>query len=230
MRRKSFLKKLKNPVIMTAGTLVIIFIIFSPVLYFRQADARRYHTRHSMEKISFKLDMDVENVLMVNRLHYILNSPYQLEFSYDEETLVSNKISLMATDDYERISINKGKNGGVLILYYDELTDKVIKAKHKKKNYNRRKYVRKLCTEKGDAQMQEELNQFLEYLGLNVIDDWYYYSVWDGYNRENEAWEAYTQGETEWYMSSSSAKLTLYAKPEKDGVKYYFKVKHMGKS
>lgn len=234
MRRNG---RLKNLIWVIAGMMIIVCILSFPILYFKRIDASRYNTRHYMEKITFSLDTDAQNVLMVGALHRILNSPYQFNVTYNTELVQEDYVILTenAGSDVETEIVSK--NNGVLILYYDKVTNKVIQAQYKPNNYNQEKYMRKLCTEKGNQKIQKKLNRFLKYLGLDIIDDWLYTGTWEFYSSENNVFgktkldvydEVKKSGdedeEFQWYMFSNSAKLALYAEPEKDGVKYFFKV------
>lgn len=222
MNSKNMWRKLKNPISILVGILIISLIMSFPITYFKQVDASRYNTRHYMERIKFELDTDVENVYMVNELHRILKSPYQMDVVADEGLSHTDDVTLTVIDDYEIESVIQFNDDGILVLGYDTATNKVVRATYKAKNYNRKKYIEKLCTVNGDKQMEEELRQFLNYLGLEVIDDWFYDSVWDAYGDYDI--ETIVGGECEWKMVSRSARLELCAMPEEDGVKYYFRI------
>lgn len=76
MYRIKLMKNRRNIIIVAIGIMAVVCIMAFPVLYFKGLDKTKYNTRHSMEKINLQLDTDVENVLMVKRLHTILGSPY----------------------------------------------------------------------------------------------------------------------------------------------------------
>ena len=232
MRKKGLWKNLVSIVV---GIMIIVCIMSFPIVYFRRVDATHYNTRHFMEKIAFALDTDVENVLMVGELHRILKSPYHVDISSEEIFLQVDSTSLTETTKYDFEVVTQIKDDGMLTLYCDKITNKVIEVKYQPKNYNQKKYIRKLCTEKGDKKLEQELESFLKYLGLDVIEDWGYQGVWDLYKSEAnlygktklDAYDYYIAGEEDevkWCMHSSSAKLELNVTPQKDGIKYYFKV------
>lgn len=237
MRKKWNKKGLwQNLISIIVGMLVIVCIMAFPIAYFRRVDASRYNTRHYMEKITFALDTDVENVLMVRELHRILKSPYQKDAITTKPQLQENTEKFSVTVSDETKIVTQVNDGGVLILDYDKKTDKVVQAKYKPKDYNQKKYIRKLCTKEGDKEIEEEMKSYLKYLGLDVIEDWSYDSVWYWYRGESDVYgkkkiDAYDyfssnkeNWELGWSLSSNSAKLLLRAAPEKDGVKYYFEV------
>lgn len=237
MRKKQSKKGLwQNFISIIVGILVIVCIMSFPIVYFRRVDASRYNTRHYMEKITFALDTDVENVMMVKELHRFLKSPYQNDVINAESHLVENTEEFYETASEETKIVTQINDGETLILVYDKKTNKVVQAKYKPKDYNQEKYIRELCTEKGDKELEEEMKRYLKYLGLDVIEDWVYESVWNWYKSEDngygkkkiEAYDYFSSNkenwELGWYMSSNSAKLLLRVVPEKDGVKYYFQV------
>lgn len=75
--------------------------------------------------------------------------------------------------------------------------------------------------------MEQDLERFIEYLGLNVTEDWSYFGAMDYYtDRYSNVYEEMVQDgsayELIWYMISSSAKLELKSEPVENGVCYYF--------
>lgn len=236
--RKKWHKKgfRKNLIWMIAGTLVIVCIMAFPIVYFKREDVTRYNTRHYMEKITFALDTDVDNIKMVGELHRILNSPYQMSSANSEAISMTKNIT--GSDEQGIEIVTQEKDEGVLTLFYDKITNKVIQVKYTPKNFNQEKYIRKLCTKEGDEELEEEMKSYLKYLGLDVIEDWIYDSVWEAYRvdlyntpygkKKVDAYDYFSSNkenwELGWSLSSNSAKLLLRVVPERDGVKYYFEV------
>lgn len=233
-----YMKKIRNRFIFIfAGVCIVIFTMFLPHIYFKKMDEKNYQTRKYMEQITFALDTDVRNIEAVRELHRLLGSPFQIDV-YEAGELVTEKKSFSKNNHLKNEAqglktVRKKVEKDILILSYDEKFRKAVQVIYQPENYNRIEYIKSLCTKKGEQKIEKEMRQFIEYLGMNVIEDWTFFSDWSDFTEDGNSEYNYQKIREEdisdnfkWELQSSRCKLRLVAKPEKTGVRYYFEINY----
>ncbi len=232
------MKKIRNSVIFIfAGVCIVIFAMFLPRIYFKRIDEKNYQTRKYMEQITFALNTDVRNIEAVRELHRLLGSPFQVDVDEAGE-LVTEKKSFSKNNYLQNgaqglKTVRKKVKKDILVLSYDEKLKKAVQILYQPENYNRIEYIQSLCTKKGGQKIEKEMRQFIEYLGMNVIEDWSFFSDWSSITEDANS--EYSNQKIrkkdisdnfQWELQSSLCKLRLVVKPEKTGVRYYFEINY----
>lgn len=203
-------RKLVSTILIIVSMGAIACICMSPLVYFNRTDSKLFHDNHSVGKVSFVLDSDVDDIVMVKRIHSFIGSYYSdnlIEVPNHIFLISENELELCMTsangDDMRKVidSITKipsvykvvskvmdfsqiyelfphketdtyvelnrieyRSTVGNVNLIFDSETEKILWLNINSKDPAAFKDVDKELLEKN----------WIEYLNLDIINDWYY--------------------------------------------------------
>lgn len=188
----------KKPISVVAAIVILCLIIMLPQIYFSVLDNYVYQREHKMETINFKLDSDVKNIKMVNRLHELQNSYYN---SNSEQVVLSEgEITniVLVPDDIKKLQ-SAFKKAKILQCIYDgdfsefgysavhgngkgleqyqfksTHTDLEMKLDNQTSKITYMKYHGKNVKDMGDEEISKLEKEYIKYMNLSLVDDWNY--------------------------------------------------------
>ena len=232
-------RQLVNLIYYLIGIAVVFGIMIIPFSLYKKDDNQKYINRTFMEPITYGLSTDIRNIEAVRVIHRYLNSPYQIGVEYDGELSTQKRGDTsreQTTGKESRFeTITKKREQDQVVLTYDKELKKAVEVLQQPENYSKKKYVNSMLWNTGEKLAKKRMNEYLKYLGLDVIDDWSFFVVIDGDEYEiledqELLYEQYIgirdrdDQTIEWMMYSEKAKLALMVTPEEKGIRYYFKV------
>lgn len=231
-------QQLWNVLFFLLGILLVLGIMYIPYTYYKKDDEKKYITRTYMEPITYGLSTDIRNIVAVREIHQLLKSPYQVAVE-EEGTLAKgeNGTAEKNPDEDKIEQVIKKRDEDELVMTYDKELMKAVEVLQKPLNYSKKEYEKQMLWSNGEKVARERMEEYLKYLNMDVIDDWHFTILIDGsyeyYDIQEDQEMLYNEyiairdgkeKTIEWVMSSESAHLKLMVTPEKEGVRYYFKV------
>lgn len=124
-------RKFTSVIIFLVSIIIIAGIFFFPLEYFRRQDNELIENSHSLGKVSFELDSDVEDIVLLQRIHNVIGSYYsdgELQIPYHTLLLGDDNGDVYITID-DSDDINKAMQSVIGIPSVYELIDKILNVK-----------------------------------------------------------------------------------------------------